>query len=390
MGHEPASDEWVRGMFGAQVTLFELLGFKVKVDASWVLLALLVTWSLAEGFFPAFYEGMPPATYWWMGVAGMIGLFFSLVFHELSHSLVAKRYGLPIRGITLFIFGGVAEMEEEPRSPKAEFLMAIAGPIASFLLALTFYGFSVFGEALGLPRTVVGVTRYLALINGMLATFNLLPAFPLDGGRVLRSALWRWKSDLRWATHVAAQSGSGFGMLLIVLGLINVLTGNFVPGMWWFLLGLFLRGAAATSYRQLMTRRALEREPVRRFMTPEPMTVPPETTLRELVEDHIYRYHHDLFPVTEDLRLLGYVSTRQVKQVPREKWDRVRVREVIVPCSPLNTIGPDEDALKVLALIQRTGNSRLMVVDDGRLVGVIALKDMLAFLLLKMDLESIG
>jgi CBS domain-containing protein len=297
---------------------------------------------------------------------------------------------LPIRGITLFIFGGVAEMEGEPRSPKAEFLMAIAGPIASFLLALTFYGFSVFGEALGLPRTVVGVTRYLALINGMLATFNLLPAFPLDGGRVLRSALWRWKGDLRWATHIAAQSGSGFGMLLIVLGLINVLTGNFVPGMWWFLLGLFLRGAAAASYRQLMTRRALEGEPVRRFMTPEPMTVPPETTLRELVEDHIYRYHHDLFPVTEDLRLLGCVSTRQVKQVPREKWDRVTVREVIIPCSPVNTIGPDEDALKVLALIRRTGNSRLMVVEDERLVGIIALKDMLAFLSLKMDLESIG
>ncbi len=125
-------------------------------------------------------------------------------------------------------------------------------------------------------------------------------------------------------------------------------------------------------------------------MTPEPMTVPPETTLRELVEDHIYRYHHDLFPVTEDLRLLGCVSTRQVKQVPREKWDRVTVREVIIPCSPVNTIGPDEDALKVLALIRRTGNSRLMVVEDERLVGIIALKDMLAFLSLKMDLESIG
>jgi Zn-dependent protease/CBS domain-containing protein len=373
-------------MFGRSLTLFELLGFKIRVDASWVLLALLITWSLARGFFPASYPGLPVAIYWWMGIAGMIGLVFSLILHELSHSVVARRYGMPIRGITLFIFGGVAEMEDEPPNAKAEFLMAIAGPIMSFALALAFYGVSVLGQAQGLPQPALGVTRYLAYLNALLATFNLLPAFPLDGGRVLRSGLWHWKGDMRWATRVAANVGTGFAFVLMALGVASVLTGNFVGGMWWFLIGMFLHAAARGSYMQLMTRRALEGEPVRRFMSADPVTVPPDETLRELVEDFMYRHHHDLFPVTEDGRLVGCVSVREVKSVPRERWGHVRVREIATACSADNTIGPEEDAVKALALMQRTGNARLMVVERGRLIGILALKDLLRFLSLKIDL----
>jgi Zn-dependent protease len=374
-------------MFGKQVTLFELFGFRVKVDMSWIFLALLIAWSLAQGFFPALYEGLPPLTYWWMGVAGVIGLFLSLVAHELSHSLVARRYGLPIRGITLFIFGGVAEMEEEPLTPKAEFLMAIAGPIASLLLAILFHVASALGEAVGLPDAVVGITYYLAFLNTLLAAFNLLPAFPLDGGRVLRAALWQRHGDLRRATRTASRVGMTFGYLLIGLGILNVLLGNFVGGMWWFLIGMFLRGAAEASYYQLVARRVLEGEPVRRFMTADPVTVTRALKLRGLVEDYIYKYHYDLFPVTEDGRLVGCVTTRQVKEAPRERWESLTVGDVFARCSPDNTIDAGHDAVKALALMQRTGNSRLMVTEGGRLVGIIALKDLLALLALKMDLE---
>jgi len=376
-------------MFGKQATLFELLGFKVKVDASWLFLALLIVWSLATGYFPQSYEGFRSSTYWWMGISGAIGLFFSLILHELSHSVVARRYGMPIRGITLFIFGGVAEMEEEPGSPKAEFLMAIAGPIASVLLAAAFHLLSVWGATAGVPDAVLGVTRYLAMINGLLAAFNVIPAFPLDGGRVLRAALWYWKADLRRATRIASQVGVTFAFLLIALGAINVLGGNFVGGMWWFLIGLFLRGAASAGYYQLETRRAMEGEPVRRFMVREPVTVPPDISIRAFVDDYVYASHHDLYPVTDNARLIGCIGLREVRATPRDKWDWVTVGRVAAPCSEENTIDANADAVTALSRMQRSGNSRLMVTENGRLVGIVTLKDMLKLLALKIDLEGV-
>ena len=213
-------------MFGRRLTLFELLGFKVQVDASWIFLAFLVVWTLAASVFPVRHEGLPTATYWWMGVVGAIGLFFSLIFHELSHSVVARRFGIPIRGITLFVFGGVAEMEEEPPNPRSEFLMAIAGPAASFALAIAFSAIGAAAAVVGAADSVVGVTRYLSFINTLLAVFNLVPAFPLDGGRALRASLWHFRGDLREATRIASRIGEGFGFLLITLGLLNILTGS--------------------------------------------------------------------------------------------------------------------------------------------------------------------
>jgi len=375
-------------MFGKQLTLFEIFGFTVKMDLSWVIIAVLIAWSLAQGLFPALYEGLPPITYWWMAIAAVIGLFFSIVFHEVSHSIVARQYGLPIRGITLFIFGGIAEMEEEPSSPKTEFLMAIAGPIASLVLAAAFYGMFAAGQALDVAQPALAVLRYLAFLNILLAGFNMVPAFPLDGGRVLRAALWQWKGSLRQATRIASGIGSGFGLALIALGILSALMGNFIAGIWWFLIGLFLRGAAASSYYQLMARRMLEGEPVRRFMTDRPVTVSPAITVRDLVEDYVYRYHFDLFPVTLDGRLAGCVSTKQIKEIPRDRWEAVTVGEIASACTPDNTIAADEDAVKALSQMQRTGNSRLMVVEGGRLVGIVALKDMLKLLALKMDLEE--
>jgi Zn-dependent protease len=373
-------------MFGKRITLFTLLGFKVHVDMSWLILAALITWSLAEGLFPYAFEGLAPATYWWMGVAGATGLFVSIVFHELFHSLVARKFGLPMKGITLFIFGGVAEMDDEPPSPKAEFFMAVVGPLSSVVLGIAFYSAASLVGASTRGVAVSGVLGYLASLNWILAGFNLIPAFPLDGGRVLRAVLWHWKKSLRRATRIASRIGSGFGIALIFIGILNLFRGNFIGGLWQFMIGLFLRSAAEMSYRQVVFRGALEGATVARFMTREPVTAPPSISIRELVEDYVYRYHFKMFPVTEGGRILGCVTTRQVKDIPREEWDRRTVGEAASACSAENTVGPGTDALKALALMNRTGNSRLMVAEDGRLVGIISLKDIMGYLSLKMDL----
>ena len=248
-------------MFGRSITLFKLLGFSVRIDISWIVIASLVTWSLATGLFPQRYENLSAGTYWLMGAVGAIGLFVSIIFHELCHSLVARMFGLTMSGITLFIFGGVAEMDGEPESARVEFLMAAAGPLSSIFLAVCFLAVYGFREAMHFPVEISGVIAYLGLINLALAAFNLVPAFPLDGGRILRAALWSWKDNMRWATRTASRIGSGFGLALILLGLLSVLRGNFIGGMWWFMIGMFLRSAANMSYKQLITRQALRHRP---------------------------------------------------------------------------------------------------------------------------------
>ena len=375
-------------MFGKRVDLFRLFGFEIRIDLSWVLLVVLVAWSLSTGLFPFRYEGLLMQIYWIMGTVGAIGLFLSIVFHEMAHSLVARRFGMPIKGITLFLFGGVAEMKGEPPSAKAEFMMALAGPLSSIILAAVFYGLSQIAKNAGWPEPVYGVIRYLAWINAILAAFNLIPAFPLDGGRMLRAALWGWKKNLRWATRVAAGIGSGFGLFLIFMGILQFFGGNFIGGMWWFFIGMFLRNAAQTSYTQLLVRKVLEGEPVERFMKKDPVTVPPSTTVEELVEDFIYRYQFKLFPVVEEGgQLRGCVTMKQVKDIPRQEWQTKTVGEIAVACSPQNSIDAKADALEALALMNRTGSSRLMVTEGNRLVGVISLKDMMKFFELKVELE---
>ncbi len=375
-------------MFGKRVDLFRLFGFEIRIDLSWVLLVVLVAWSLSTGLFPFRYEGLLMQIYWIMGTVGAIGLFLSIVFHEMAHSLVARRFGMPIKGITLFLFGGVAEMKGEPPSAKAEFVMALAGPLSSIILAAVFYGLSQIAKNAGWPEPVYGVIRYLAWINAILAAFNLIPAFPLDGGRMLRAALWGWKKNLRWATRVAAGIGSGFGLFLIFMGILQFFGGNFIGGMWWFFIGMFLRNAAQTSYTQLLVRKVLEGEPVERFMKKDPVTVPPSTTVEELVEDFIYRYQFKLFPVVEEGgQLRGCVTMKQVKDIPRQEWQTKTVGEIAVACSPQNSIDAKADALEALALMNRTGSSRLMVTEGNRLVGVISLKDMMKFFELKVELE---
>ena len=375
-------------MFGKRIPLFKLFGFTVNADVSWLILAVLVTWSLAKGLFPYYFAGLPNETYWWMGIAGAGGLFMSIVFHEFCHSIVAKQFGLPMKGITLFIFGGVAEMESEPESPRAEFLMAIMGPVSSVFLGATFYFVHMAGKNMGWPGPINGVLQYLMVINFVLAGFNLLPAFPLDGGRVLRSILWHIKGNLRWATRVASGMGSAIGISLVVFGFLNFIAGSFIGGLWYFLIGMFIRTASQTSYSQLLMRNALAGEEIRRFMKTEPISVSPSLSVEQLVNDYFYKYHYKMFPVSDSEGLIGCVGSKQVKELPREEWSRHSVRDVAAPCSEENTISPRTDALQALSLMNRTGNGRLMVVDENRLLGVVTLKDMLKFLALKIDLEA--
>lgn len=375
-------------MFGKPLTLFRILGFEVKVDWSWLILGALIVWSLSTGLFPAWFEGLAPSQYWAMGVAGAIGLFVSIVFHEFWHSYIARRFGLDMKGITLFLFGGVAEMGDEPPSPKAEFFLAIAGPVSSVVLGGALLGTSFLLRGAGPATPATGILSYLGFLNLVLAGFNLLPAFPLDGGRVLRAVLWGLWDDLRRATRVASSIGAILGAGLMVLGALQFFLGRSGGGLWTLVIGLFVRGAARSSYQQLLLRRALEGVPVRKLMVADAVTVRPGTTVEDLVEDYIYKYHFKMFPVVEGERLVGCVTLDQVKGLAREEWPARRVDELARGCSAENTIGPDEDVLKALALMQKTRRSRLLVAEGGRLAGVIALKDIMGYISLKLDLEE--
>jgi Zn-dependent protease/predicted transcriptional regulator len=375
-------------MFGKGITLVKLFGFEVKIDLSWLVLGLLITWTLAQGFFPNSYKGLAPAIYWIMGAAAALGLLISIVFHELWHSLIARRFGLRMKGITLFIFGGVAEMTDEPPSPQAEFFMAVAGPVSSVVLGAALAGLSELARSIHGPVPVVGVASYLGFLNMMLAVFNLIPAFPLDGGRVLRAALWGWKKNIRWATQIASSIGSGFGLVMVLIGAVQFIFGNFIGGIWLFLIGMFLRGASRSALVQLNIRRALQGEHVRRYMKSNPITVSPSVSIQDFVDDYIFKYHFKMFPVVLDGRLVGCATLGQVKDVPKEQWPVKNVSELTTVCSADNTVRPDDDVLNALALMSRTNTSRLMVVDGDNLVGVITAKDIMKLLSLKADLEE--
>lgn len=374
-------------MFGRSFPLFRIFGFSVKADLSWLLIAGLVTWSLA-GVFSRTYPQLEPAAWWWMGALGALGLFLSIVVHELAHSLVARRFGMEMRGITLFLFGGVAEMNEEPPSPKAEFFMAAVGPLTSLALAGAAYLAIAAAGSNGWMASAAGVLGYLAAINVVLALFNLVPAFPLDGGRMARSVLWALRGNLRWATRVTSAIGSAFGVLLMIYGGYRFIMQDYVGGMWMFLIGMFLRKAAEQSYQQLLVRRLLEGEPVAQLMQTQVHAVPPQATVRELVDDYIYRYHHKMLPVVDQGRLLGCVTTRDVAKLPREQWDASTVQQVAEACSAENTIRPDADAMDALQKMSRNGTSRLIVTDNGHIQGILSLKDVMRHVALKMEVEA--
>lgn len=373
-------------MLGRTITLFRLFGFAVRADATWIFIVVLIAWSLSVRVFPSMHPGLGSDTYLAMGLAGTIALFLSIVLHEFAHAMVARRFGIPIKGITLFIFGGVAEMHEEPKSPRTELLMAAAGPAASLLLSGIFLALAYGGVWLGWSAQVVSVFQYLFWVNALLVAFNLVPAFPMDGGRILRALLWMWRGDPRSATKTASDAGSVFGMVLIGLGVFALVTGNFISGLWWFLIGMFIRSVAQSTWQQQLLKQFLEGVPISRFMTTEPVTVQRSIAVSELIEEYVYRYHHKMFPVLDGDRLVGCVTTRAIRDLPRQEWERQTTGSIAEPCSEENTVEPDADAMKVLGRMSTSSRSRLLVVDQGRLLGIITLKDLAGFLSVHMEL----
>lgn len=373
-------------MLGRTITLFRLFGFAVRADATWIFIVVLIAWSLSVRVFPSMHPGLGSDAYLAMGLAGTIALFLSIVLHEFAHAMVARRFGIPIKGITLFIFGGVAEMHEEPKSPRTELLMAAAGPAASLLISVIFLALAYGGVWLGWSAQVVSVFQYLFWVNALLVAFNLVPAFPMDGGRILRALLWMWRGDSRSATKTASDAGSVFGMVLIGLGVFALVTGNFISGLWWFLIGMFIRSVAQSTWQQQLLKQFLEGVPISRFMTTEPVTVQRSMAVSELIEEYVYRYHHKMFPVLDGDRLVGCVTTRAIRDLPREEWARQTTGSIAEPCSEENTVEPDADAMKVLGRMSTSSRSRLLVVGDGRLLGLITLKDLAGFLSVHMEL----
>lgn len=375
-------------MFGKRIDILTLAGIKIGIDISWVFIAILLSWTLAAGYFPFRYPHLSNAMYWLMGVMGMLGLFFCILLHELGHALVAKHFKLPISNITLFLFGGVAEIKKEPTRPKVEFLIAIAGPIVSFVLVIILYALSLLSEHQGWPILITGVTRYLAFINLAIVIFNLIPAFPLDGGRIFRSILWWWKKDFKWATKISTHCGSAFGFILIFLGVFSLIMGNLLAGIWFAILGWFLNRAAASSRNQMVVGKALRSEKVSAFMTQHPITVTPDITIQDFIEDYVYTSHHHLYPVTEKEKLLGYISLQEVKSLPKEKWKTTYVKAIMVPRETFQTISPNSSAIEALNLMQTTDAATLLVVQEHRLVGILTAQSLFKVISLKLELEN--
>ncbi len=375
-------------MFGRRFHLFDLFGFPVRADMSWFVVAVLLAWSYATLFLPPQYPDLAVSTLWAMAITLTLGLFASVILHEVAHALAARHYQLPIKGITLFIFGGVAEMSDEPPHPRAEFVVAVAGPLASLAIGAAMGAAWLLGSGAGLAPPARAVAGYLSAMNFLLALFNMIPAFPLDGGRVLRSILWDWQKSLTRATRITSAIGSAFGIALIVLGGILFLEQAFVAGVWMVLIGFFLRNAARMSYRQVLLRRVLEGEPVSRFMHLHPVAVPRAISVQDLVQEFVLRHHHKMYPVVDGDRLVGCVTTLRIKGLPREEWPRQTVGSITESCDPDNTVSPETDAMTALAKMSHNRSARLIVAEGDRLVGILSLKDLLKFFSLKTELES--
>jgi Zn-dependent protease/CBS domain-containing protein len=382
-------------MFGLRWRLFSLLGIPVSVDVSWLLILVLLTLSFAEGFpamlqeyFPGDTRQLAPVDYWIMGVITALAFFTCIILHEFGHALVARSRGMPISGITLFLFGGVSELGDEPQTAGTEFLMAVAGPLVSAVLAVVFWVLAFVGYQGGWPHPIVIVLGYLATINAIVLIFNMVPAFPLDGGRVLRSILWGATGNVRQATRWASYAGQAFAWLLIALGILQFFSHNWMGGIWTALIGMFLNVAAKSGYQQILIRQALQGQPVQRFMNSNPIVVPPSLDLLRWVEDYVYRYHHRAFPVASNGQLAGVITTQALGRIPRSEWAQHTVGEVMVPDLEAVTVGATADAMEALRKMQRTGSSRLLVTEGDRLVGIVSLKDLLRFLNLKLELEG--
>jgi Zn-dependent protease/CBS domain-containing protein len=393
---------------GKGIRLGQIAGIQIHMDWSLLVIFFLIAFSLGAGLFPAWHPDWTPGVSWLTALAAAVLFFASVLVHELSHALVGRSYGIEIRRITLFIFGGMAHVEREPGAWRAELWMAIVGPITSLALGFLFV---MLGKALigdvdidpDHPRQafshfgpVATLLFWLGPVNILLGVFNLVPGFPLDGGRVLRAVLWGMTGDLRRATRLASSVGQGFAWLLIATGFAMIL-GVRVPifgtgligGIWLAFIGWFLNNAALMSYQQLLVREALEHVPVSRLMRRNFDTVHPGLAVGTLVEEHIMGTEQRAFPVLDRDRLVGMVCLQDVRKVPRDQWPATRVEDIMTPAGQVAAVEPQDDAAEAMVVLSRRAVNQLPVVDQDKLVGLLRREDILRWLSLYGD-ASLG
>ncbi len=364
--------------------LGRIAGIAVGVHYTWLFAFALVAWSLAVGFFPATFPGFDVATYWVIGAIAALLLFASVLIHELSHSFVARARGLGVHSITLFIFGGVSNIKGEAEEPRDEFLISVVGPLTSFALAGVFWAVSQgFGDVSTPAHAVVD---YLAFVNLLLGAFNLLPGFPLDGGRVLRSIIWGLSGSLRRATQVASFVGQGFGFLLIFWGLFRLFGGDFLGGLWTAFIGWFLNNAAESSRGQQTLQENLRGVRIGQLMNPEPPVVSADTSVHAFVVEHVLRRGQRAVLVEDGGRLVGIASITDVKDLPQEQWAMTPVA-AIMSRGPLKTISAEADLNEALRLLVEGEVNQVPVVRDGQALGLLTRADILRFLQLRDELH---
>lgn len=374
-------------MLRGGVPLGKFFGIPVRLHWSWFIIFGLVTWLLAESYFPDSYEDWSRATYWGIAAATSILFFASVLAHELGHSRVAQAAGMEVRAITLFIFGGVSQLTQEPAKPSVEFRMAIAGPATSIILGGIFWG--IFFTTRNSIEPLSAMASWLGFINFLLAAFNLIPGFPLDGGRVLRSIIWWRSGKLRSATRIAATVGRGFGYLFIFGGILLIFIDferNLWAGLWIAAIGWILENAAAGSYRQVALQDQLQGHKISEIMTRECPVVSPRITAEALVHQYILASGLRCFAVVEDGRALGLVTMHNVKAVPREVWPLRTVREVMTPMDKLKTVRPDEDLSSAMQLLTEEDVNQLPVVENNRIIGMVGRDNLLSFVRTRAEL----
>lgn len=371
-------------------------GVEIRVDWSLLVIFALITVNLGAGVFPSWHPEWGAGLCWGVALAAAILFFASVLAHELSHAVVARARGIPVSRITLFLFGGVAHMEDEPKSPKDELLMAAVGPVVSLaigglaILAAWLMASSAIEAlpdrpeaALAAVGPVATLLLWLGPVNVLLGLFNLVPGFPLDGGRVARSILWWATGDVLKATRWATGLGRAFAWILMGIGVLQLFAGLFVQGLWLLLIGWFLNNAAQMSYSQLLVRRALEHVPVSRIMFTHVAALAPEVSVESFVRDHLLVGDQQAFPVLAEGRLQGLVTVEDVRRVPQERWPVTLVGDIMTPADELATLPPQADAEEAMNLLTRRDVEQLPVLEDGRVVGLVRRRDLIRWLALQ-------
>jgi Zn-dependent protease len=359
------------------IPLGRILGIPIGLDYSWFVIFALITWMLAGSYYPAEFKDWPPLLYWFMGAVTAIMLFVSVLLHELGHSVVALRYGIPVRSITLFLFGGVAQIGAEPPTAIAELLIAIAGPLVSLALAAVFF---VVQPLLAGMEPLLGLAKYLAYINLALVLFNLIPGYPLDGGRVFRAIVWSITGQMRRATLIAANVGRFFAFMLIFAGVWQMFSGNFSGGLWIAFIGWFLDTAASGQLQQTMSQGLLEGHKVSQAMSTRCTAVPADLTLQQLVDDHILASGQRCFLVNRGEATVGLMTLHRIKEVPRPEWATTTAAQVMLPLAESKQIDPDTELWAALQEMDRDGVNQLPVTRGHQVVGMLSRDDVISFL----------